>query len=51
MKVSALKYLSILPDLVRYDLLHPHKAKIIKSLATALDDPNKRVRREAVDAR
>ncbi|TFL01612.1 Dos2-interacting transcription regulator of RNA-Pol-II-domain-containing protein [Pterulicium gracile] len=50
-KVSALKYLSILPDLVRYDLLHPHKAKIIKSLATALDDPNKRVRREAVDAR
>ncbi|KAH9976079.1 Dos2-interacting transcription regulator of RNA-Pol-II-domain-containing protein [Russula compacta] len=50
-RVGALKYLAILPKVVRYDVLHPHKATVLRKLAKALDDPKRAVRKEAVDAR
>jgi len=50
-RIAALRYLSILPKLVRYDILHPHKSKAIRVLAKVLDDPKRSVRKEAVDAR
>jgi DNA repair/transcription protein MET18/MMS19 len=46
-----LKYLGILPNRVRYDILHPCKSKTIKELGKILDDPKRSVRKEAVDAR
>ena len=50
-RCAALQYLAILPSLVRYDILHPQKATVLRELAKALDDPKKSVRREAVEAR
>ncbi|KAJ3521011.1 hypothetical protein NMY22_g12497 [Coprinellus aureogranulatus] len=50
-RIAALKYLAILPSIVRYDVLHPYKAQVIKELGKALDDPKKAVRKEAVEAR
>lgn len=50
-RVAALKYLSLLPDVIRYDVLHPHKAHVLKELSKVLDDPKRVVRREAVDTR
>ena len=50
-RTAALRYLGILPGIVRYDVLHPHKSVVIRELAKALDDPKRSVRREAVDAR
>ncbi|KAG9312861.1 ARM repeat-containing protein [Chiua virens] len=50
-RVAALKCLALLPGVVRYDLLHPYKAGVLKELARALDDPKRAVRKEAVDAR
>ncbi|KAF9069802.1 ARM repeat-containing protein [Rhodocollybia butyracea] len=50
-RISALKYLGVLPSIVRYDILHPHKAGVIKQLAVSLDDPKRAVRKEAVEAR
>ncbi|KAI0282989.1 ARM repeat-containing protein [Russula brevipes] len=50
-RIGALKYLSILPKIVRYDVLHPQKATVLRELAKALDDPKRAVRKEAVDAR
>jgi DNA repair/transcription protein MET18/MMS19 len=49
--VSATKYIGLLPAIVRYDILHPHKATVVRELANALDDPRRAVRKEAVDAR
>ena len=51
MRVGALKYLAVLPKIVRYDVLHPQKAMVLRELAKALDDPKRAVRKEAVDAR
>ena len=51
LRISALKYLAKLPSLVRYDVLHPQKALVVRELAKALDDPKKAVRKEAVEAR
>ncbi|CAL1714198.1 unnamed protein product [Somion occarium] len=51
LRVSALRYLAKLPSLVRYDVLHPQKATVVRELAKALDDPKKAVRKEAVEAR
>lgn len=51
LRVAALRYLAILPSLVRYDILHPQKAIVVRELAKVLDDPKKIVRREAVEAR
>ncbi|TFK91443.1 ARM repeat-containing protein [Polyporus arcularius HHB13444] len=50
-RVAALRYLAILPSVVRYDVLHPQKATVIRELAKALDDPKRVVRSEAVEAR
>ena len=51
MRVGALKYLAVLPKIVRYSVLHPQKATVLRELARALDDPKRSVRKEAVDAR
>ena len=51
MRIAALKYLSVLPTLVRYDVLHPSKPVVIRELGKVLDDPKKSVRKEAVDTR
>ncbi|KIK80675.1 hypothetical protein PAXRUDRAFT_833382 [Paxillus rubicundulus Ve08.2h10] len=50
-RVAALKYLSLLPGAIRYDLLHPYKSEVLKDLAKVLDDPKRVVRKEAVNAR
>ena len=50
-RISALKYLALLPGLVRYDILHPCKPIVLRELANVLDDPKRPVRKEAVDAR
>ncbi|THU86243.1 ARM repeat-containing protein [Dendrothele bispora CBS 962.96] len=50
-RISALKYLGVIPDIVRSDVLLPLKVHVIKELDKALDDPKRLVRKEAVDAR
>jgi len=50
-RISALQYLSILPGIVRYDVLHPCKPLVLRELAKVLDDPKRSVRKEAVHAR
>ncbi|KDR80617.1 hypothetical protein GALMADRAFT_240958 [Galerina marginata CBS 339.88] len=50
-RISALRYLAVLPKIVRYDVLHPYKATVLRGLANVLDDPKRSVRKEAVDAR
>lgn len=50
-RVAAIKYLGVIPAIVRYDVVHPVKARVVKELAEALDDPKRAVRREAVEAR
>jgi len=50
-RIAALRYLGILPSIVRYDVLHPYKATVIRELSKVLDDPKRSVRKEAVDAR
>ncbi|TFY64928.1 hypothetical protein EVJ58_g2311 [Rhodofomes roseus] len=50
-RVAALRFLSVLPSAVRYDVLHPQKATVIRELWKVLDDPKKAVRKEAVEAR
>ena len=49
--MAALKFLSVLPQVVRYDVLHPQKPFVLRQLSKALDDPKRVVRKEAVDAR
>lgn len=36
---------------MRYDVLHPYRATVLRELSTVLDDPKRSVRKEAVDAR
>ncbi|KZP21037.1 ARM repeat-containing protein [Athelia psychrophila] len=50
-RVAAVRYLGILPTVVRYDILHPHKPTVLSVLAKVLDDPKRVVRKEAVDTR
>ncbi|EMD39279.1 hypothetical protein CERSUDRAFT_82017 [Gelatoporia subvermispora B] len=50
-RIAALKFLAVLPGVVRYDILHPQKATVIRELAKVLDDPKRAVRVEAVEAR
>ena|SRR6266702_46428 len=50
-RVGALKYLAVLPKIVRYNVLHPQKPTVLRELAKALDDPKRAVRKEAVEAR
>ena len=49
--MGALKYLAVLPKVVRYSVLHAQKPIVLRELAKALDDPKRAVRKEAVDAR
>lgn len=51
LRQTALKYLGVLPEIVRYDILHPYKAQVLRELAICLDDPKRDVRKEAVDSR
>ena len=51
MRIAALRYLAVLPSLVKYDVLHSQKATALRELAKALDDPKRSVRKEAVEAR
>lgn len=50
-RIAALKFLFVLPQVVRYDVLHPQKAHVLRELSKVLDDPKRSVRKEAVDAR
>jgi len=50
-RIAALRYIGILATVVRYDILHPQKATVIRELSTCLDDPRRVVRDEAVYAR
>ncbi|KAK0501497.1 ARM repeat-containing protein [Armillaria luteobubalina] len=50
-RIAATRYLAILPQIIRYDTLHPYKSQVVKELAKVLDDPKRAVRKEAVDAR
>lgn len=51
MRISALRFLAVLPSVMRYDVLHPQKVVVLRELAKVLDDPKKAVRKEAVEAR
>jgi DNA repair/transcription protein MET18/MMS19 len=50
-RVAALRYLGLIPAVVPYSTIHPHRALVLKELIKVLDDPKKVVRKEAVDAR
>ena len=50
-RIAALRYLGVLPSIVRYDVLHPHRPVVIRELAKAVDDPKRSVRKEAVNTR
>ncbi|KAI0047844.1 ARM repeat-containing protein [Auriscalpium vulgare] len=50
-RIAALRYLAVLPRVVRYDVLHPQRSVVLKTLSIILDDPKRVVRKEAVDAR
>ncbi|PCH36357.1 ARM repeat-containing protein [Wolfiporia cocos MD-104 SS10] len=50
-RIAALRFLAILPNTMRYDVLHPQKATVLRELAKVLDDPKRAVRKEAVEAR
>ena len=50
-RIAALRYLGVLPSIVRYNILHPQKSYVIRELGKVLDDPKRAVRKEAVDAR
>jgi len=50
-RITALRYLGVLPGILRYDVLHPHKSVVIRELAKAVDDPKRSVRKEAVNTR
>ncbi|TXT13309.1 hypothetical protein VHUM_00676 [Vanrija humicola] len=48
---AALLGLGVFPDSIRYETLRGAKARVVRSLGLALDDPLRAVRREAVDTR
>ncbi|QRV73960.1 MMS19 nucleotide excision repair protein [Ceratobasidium sp. AG-Ba] len=50
-QICALQLLAALPSTMRYDLLHPYKAQVLRQLGVALDDRKRAVRKEAVDCR
>lgn len=51
LRIAALKLLTVIPEVIRYDILHPLKSSVVHGLERALDDPKRAVRRQAVDAR
>ncbi|KZV92361.1 hypothetical protein EXIGLDRAFT_710205 [Exidia glandulosa HHB12029] len=50
-RLASLRYLGVLPAIVRYEVLHPQKALVVRELGKCLDDPRRVIRKEAVDAR
>lgn len=48
---SALSCLAIIPDTIRFEVLHKQKAEVIKELGKAVDDRIRDVRKEAVECR
>jgi len=50
-QICALRLLAALPNTLRYDLLHPYKAQVLRQLGFVLDDRMRAVRKEAVDCR
>lgn len=51
LRIAALKCLTVFPDSLDWLTLHQQKHPVLKTLALAVDDPKKRVRKEAVDCR
>ncbi|KAF9490145.1 ARM repeat-containing protein [Pleurotus eryngii] len=51
LRIAALRYLGLLPSLLSYSALHPHKARVLWKLAKSLDDVKRSVRREGVNTR
>lgn len=51
LRIAALKCLTVFPDSLDWLTLHQQKQPVLKALAMAVDDPKKRVRKEAVDCR
>jgi len=51
LRCSSLRCIGILPSTVKYSVLHPYKQKVVSQLGRFIDDPKRRVRKEAVDAR
>lgn len=51
LRIAALQYLGLLPSLLNYSVLHPHKARVLWGLAKSLDDVKRSVRREGVNTR
>ena len=50
-QICALRLLAALPATLRYDVLHPYKAQVLRQLGFVLDDRERAVRKEAVDCR
>jgi len=50
-RMAALKCLSEFPTSLRYDILHPYKAQVLKELGKTVGDRKRLVRREAVECR
>lgn len=50
-RAAALRCLAAVPDAVRYETLRGVKAKVVRDLGRALDDPLRAVRKEAVECR
>ncbi|KAJ7899324.1 hypothetical protein B0H13DRAFT_2664348 [Mycena leptocephala] len=50
-RIASLRCLGALPGVMTYAVLHPCKAEVLRELRDALNDPERGVRREAVDAR
>ncbi|PVG04686.1 hypothetical protein CPB86DRAFT_831311 [Serendipita vermifera] len=51
MKSVALRLLAGIPDKMKQEDIQPYKSRVLRELQTALDDPSKGVRRDAVVAR
>ncbi|KAJ3050197.1 mms19 nucleotide excision repair [Rhizophlyctis rosea] len=50
-RIAALKTLGQVPASIEFSILFPHKQKVLKALGSAVDDPKRAVRREAVNTR
>ena len=50
-QIAALKFLGSLPEHIRYDILHPQRLTVIRTLGEVIDDPRRAVRLQAVEAR
>ncbi|WVQ75192.1 hypothetical protein IAR50_004803 [Cryptococcus sp. DSM 104548] len=48
---AALGCLSVVPDVIRFEVLHKEKGLVVKELGKAVDDGNREVRKEAVECR